>query len=335
MSLNNKIICKNLEEIVDSFLNQKINNIIDNPILEGFFIKPEKQTESIIFIDSKLKNSIRCYFYNDNFTLNKNEKVKITNSKIDLLLVERGIKFIESNLILIIESFELIKDNTSEIKTIPLNINRISDIKQKVMKKLDEYIKQNLNKYYNLELSNKINAESFLNNQNQKKQINLSIFKIIQKILKSNNQGFLLNENLGLKEPFKYMISPNDEDFDLTNNILNQVNWKNLYNNMPTIIENKSKEKNKYKGEEILIKNLNLKNDMEKEKEKFLSKKFKRCEINEEEVKNIPNNLNELINDYGDVNVNIGQSLIDKYYLYKKYMKKKIHTEKIKYNEKK
>ena len=334
MSLNNKIICKNLEEIVDSFLNQKINNIIDNPILEGFFIKPEKQTESIIFIDSKLKNSIRCYFYNDNFTLNKNEKVKITNSKIDLLLVERGIKFIESNLILIIESFELIKDNTSEIKTIPLNINRISDIKKKVMKKLDEYIKQNLNKYYNLELSNKINAESFLNNQNQKKQINLSIFKIIQKIVKSNNQGFLLNENLGLKEPFKYMISPNDEDFDLTNNILNQVNWKNLYNNMPTIIENKSKEKNKYKGEEILIKNLNLKNDMEKEKEKFLSKKFKRCEINEEEVKNIPNNLNELINDYGDVNVNIGQSLIDKYYLYKKYMKK-IHTEKIKYNEKK
>ena len=202
------------------------------------------------------------------------------------------------------------------------------------MKKLDEYIKQNLNKYYNLELSNKINAESFLNNQNQKKQINLSIFKIIQKILKSNNQGFLLNENLGLKEPFKYMISPNDEDFDLTNNILNQVNWKNLYNNMPTIIENKSKEKNKYKGEEILIKNLNLKNDMEKEKEKFLSKKIKRCEINEEEVKNIPNNLNELINDYGDVNVNIGQSLIDKYYLYIKYMKK-IHTEKIKYNEKK
>ena len=334
MSLNNKIICKNLEEIVDSFLNQKINNIIDNPILEGFFIKPEKQTESIIFIDSKLKNSIRCYFYNDNFTLNKNEKVKITNSKIDLLSVERGIKFIESNLILIIESFELIKDNTSEIKTIPLNINRISDIKKKVMKKLDEYIKQNLNKYYNLELSNKINAESFLNNQNQKKQINLSIFKIIQKILKSNNQGFLLNENLGLKEPFKYMISPNDEDFDLTNNILNQVNWKNLYNNMPTIIENKSKEKNKYKGEEILIKNLNLKNDMEKEKEKFLSRKLKRCEINEKEVKNVPNNLNDLINYYGDVNINIGHSLIDKYYLYKKYMKK-IHTEKIKYNEKK
>ena len=130
------------------------------------------------------------------------------------------------------------------------------------------------------------------------------------------------------------MISPNDEDFDLTNNILNQVNWKNLYNNMPTIIENKSKEKNKYKGEEILIKNLNLKNDMEKEKEKFLSKKIKRCEINEEEVKNIPNNLNELINDYGNVNVNISKSLIYKYYLYIKYMKK-IHTEKIKYNEKK
>ena len=329
MSLKNKIICKNLEEIVDLFLNQKINNIIDNPILEGFFIKPEKQSECIIFIDSKLKNSIRCYFYNDNIILDKNEKVKITNSKIDLLLVERGIKFIESNLILLIESFEIIKNDSSEIKTIPLNINRISDIKKKVMKKLDEYIKQILNKYYNLELTNKINAQTFINNKSQNKQINLSIFKMIQKILKSSNQGFLLNENLGLKEPFKYMISPNDDDFDLTNNILSQVNWKNLYNNMPTIIENKSKENNKYKGEIISIKDLRLKNNMEIEKEKFLSKKLKRCEINEDEIKNIPNNLNELINDYGDVNVNIGHSLIDKYHLYKKYMKL-IHTEKIK-----
>jgi len=329
MSLKNKIICKNLEEIVDLFLNQKINNIIDNPILEGFFIKPEKQSECIIFIDSKLKNSIRCYFYNDNIILDKNEKVKITNSKIDLLLVERGIKFIESNLILLIESFEIIKNDSSEIKTIPLNINRISDIKKKVMKKLDEYIKQILSKYYNLELTNKINAQTFINNKSQNKQINLSIFKMIQKILKSSNQGFLLNENLGLKEPFKYMISPNDDDFDLTNNILSQVNWKNLYNNMPTIIENKSKENNKYKGEIISIKDLRLKNNMEIEKEKFLSRKLKRCEINEDEIKNIPNNLNELINDYGDVNVNIGQSLIDKYHLYKKYMKL-IHTEKIK-----
>jgi hypothetical protein len=329
MSLKNKIICKNLEEIVDLFLNQKINNIIDNPILEGFFIKPEKQSECIIFIDSKLKNSIRCYFYNDNIILDKNEKVKITNSKIDLLLVERGIKFFESNLILLIESFEIIKNDSSEIKTIPLNINRISDIKKKVMKKLDEYIKQILSKYYNLELTNKINAQTFINNKSQNKQINLSIFKMIQKILKSSNQGFLLNENLGLKEPFKYMISPNDDDFDLTNNILSQVNWKNLYNNMPTIIENKSKENNKYKGEIISIKDLRLKNNMEIEKEKFLSRKLKRCEINEDEIKNIPNNLNELINDYGDVNVNIGQSLIDKYHLYKKYMKL-IHTEKIK-----
>ena len=329
MSLKNKIICKNLEEIVDLFLNQKINNIIDNPILEGFFIKPEKQSECIIFIDSKLKNSIRCYFYNDNIILDKNEKVKITNSKIDLLLVERGIKFIESNLILLIESFEIIKNDSSEIKTIPLNINRISDIKKKVMKKLDEYIKQILSKYYNLELTNKINAQTFINDKSQNKQINLSIFKMIQKILKSSNQGFLLNENLGLKEPFKYMISPNDDDFDLTNNILSQVNWKNLYNNMPTIIENKSKENNKYKGEIISIKDLRLKNNMEIEKEKFLSRKLKRCEINEDEIKNIPNNLNELINDYGDVNVNIGQSLIDKYHLYKKYMKL-IHTEKIK-----
>ena len=197
------------------------------------------------------------------------------------------------------------------------------------MKKLDEYIKQILSKYYNLELTNKINAQTFINNKSQNKQINLSIFKMIQKILKSSNQGFLLNENLGLKEPFKYMISPNDDDFDLTNNILSQVNWKNLYNNMPTIIENKSKENNKYKGEIISIKDLRLKNNMEIEKEKFLSRKLKRCEINKDEIKNIPNNLNELINDYGDVNVNIGHSLIDKYHLYKKYMKL-IHTEKIK-----
>ena len=36
----------------------------------------------------------------------------------------------------------------------------------------------------------------------------------------------LLNENIGLKNLFDYMISPNDDDFDLTVNILNQGNWK-------------------------------------------------------------------------------------------------------------
>ena len=327
MSLKSNIICKSIEDIVDSFLNQKINIKVENPILEGFFIIPEKKNESIIFVDSNEKNSIRCYFINnDQISLEKNEKVLIKKSKIDLLLVERGIKFIESNIILLIESFEIIKDAQTDIKTFPLNINRISDIKTKTLSKLDDYIKQLINKYYSLELSNKINAENFINNKSEKKQSNLSIFKIIQKILRISVQGILLNENIGLTNPFDYMISPNDDDFDLTVNILNQVNWKNLYNNMPTIFEKKDKD---YKGEKIRIKNLKLETEMEKEKETFLSRKHKRYTNNEKEKENIPENLNELINYYGDIQVNIGQSLIEKYHLYKKYMKL-IHTEKIK-----
>ena len=325
MSLKNNL-CKNIEYIVDSFLNQKINIRTDNPILEGILIKPEKKTESIIFIDSKGKNSIRCYFINnETFSIEKNEKVKITNSRLDLLLVERGIKFIESNIILIIEKFEIIKEDLTEIN-IPLNINRITDIKNKVMSKLDEHIKLLLNKYYTLELSNEIKAENFIGEKNQKKQINMSIFKIFQKILKISEKGVLLNENRGLKSPFKYMISPNDNDFDLTNNLLAQVNWKNLYNNMPTVNENKN---NNLNAEKIEIRNLKIKNEMEKAKKEFLKKKVKRCEINEDEKKNMSKKLNDLIDDYGNIHVNIGQSLINKYYLYKKYMKL-IHTEKIK-----
>ena len=325
MSLKNNL-CKNIEYIVDSFLNQKINIRTDNPILEGILIKPEKKTESIIFIDSKGKNSIRCYFINnETFSIEKNEKVKITNSRLDLLLVERGIKFIESNIILIIEKFEIIKEDLTEIN-IPLNINRITDIKNKVMSKLDEHIKLLLNKYYTLELSNEIKAENFIGEKNQKKQINMSIFKIFQKILKISEKGVLLNENRGLKSPFKYMISPNDNDFDLTNNLLAQVNWKNLYINMPTVNENKN---NNLNAEKIEIRNLKIKNEMEKAKKEFLKKKVKRCEINEDEKKNMPKKLNDLIDDYGNIHVNIGQSLINKYYLYKKYMKL-IHTEKIK-----
>ena len=325
MSLKNNL-CKNIEYIVDSFLNQKINIRTDNPILEGILIKPEKKTESIIFIDSKGKNSIRCYFINnETFSIEKNEKVKITNSRLDLLLVERGIKFIESNIILIIEKFEIIKEDLTEIN-VPLNINRITDIKNKVMSKLDEHIKLLLNKYYTLELSNEIKAENFIGEKNQKKQINMSIFKIFQKILKISEKGVLLNENRGLKSPFKYMISPNDNDFDLTNNLLAQVNWKNLYNNMPTMNENKN---NNLNAEKIEIRNLKIKNEMEKAKKEFLKKKVKRCEINEDEKKNMPKKLNDLIDDYGNIHVNIGQSLINKYYLYKKYMKL-FHTEKIK-----
>ena len=63
------------------------------------------------------------------------------------------------------------------MKTIPLDINRISDIKIKVIKKLDEYIKQYLNKYYNLELSNKINAESFLNNEIKRNKLTYHFLK--------------------------------------------------------------------------------------------------------------------------------------------------------------
>ena len=323
MSSKNKIICQSLEDIVDPFLEQKINIKVDNPLIEGFLIKSKKQKESIIFIDSQEKNSIRCYFINNN-SIEKNEKVIITKSKIDLLLVERGSKYIESNMILLIESFEIITNNQQiNIKTIPLNINRVSDIKNKIISKLDEYIKQLLNKYFSSELNNLIDAGNFLNIKFQKKQINLSIFKIIQKIFKFNEPGILLNENIGLKEPFEYMIAPTDNDFDLTTNILNQVNWKNLYNNMPTVLDNKI---NDYKGEKINIRNLRNKNEMEKGKEEFLSRKHKRYEINENEKKLIPNQLYELIQNYGNIQVNIGQSLINKYMLYKKYMKL-IHTE--------
>ena len=323
MSSKNKIICQSLEDIVDPFLEQKINIKVDNPLIEGFLIKSEKQKESIIFIDSQEKNSIRCYFINNN-SIEKNEKVIITKSKIDLLLVERGSKYIESNIILLIESFEIITNNQQiNIKTIPLNINRVSDIKNKIISKLDEYIKQLLNKYFSSELNNLIDAGNFLNIKFQKKQINLSIFKIIQKIFKFNEPGILLNENIGLKEPFEYMIAPTDNDFDLTTNILNQVNWKNLYNNMPTVLDNKI---NDYKGEKINIRNLRNKNEMEKGKEEFLSRKHKRYKINENEKKLIPNQLYELIQNYGNIQVNIGQSLINKYMLYKKYMKL-IHTE--------
>ena len=230
-----------------------------------------------------------------------------------------------SNIILIIEKFEIIQEDLTEIN-IPLNINRITDIKNKVMSKLDEHIKLLLNKYYTLELSNEIKAENFIGEKNQKKQINMSIFKIFQKILKISEKGVLLNENRGLKSPFKYMISPNDNDFDLTNNLLAQVNWKNLYNNMPTVNENKN---NNLNAEKIEIRNLKIKNEMEKAKKEFLKKKVKRCEIKEDEKKNMPKKLNDLIDDYGNIHVNIGQSLINKYYLYKKYMKL-IHTEKIK-----
>ena len=71
------------------------------------------------------------------------------------------------------------------------------------------------------------------------------------------------------------MISLNDNDFVLTNNILSQVKWRNLYNNMPTIFENKIEENNKSKREHIFIKNLRLKNDMEKKKKNFYLENLK------------------------------------------------------------
>ena len=63
MSYKNNTICKSIEDIVDSFLNQKINIKVENPILEGFFIIPEKKKWKYNICRLKWKKHNKMLFY--------------------------------------------------------------------------------------------------------------------------------------------------------------------------------------------------------------------------------------------------------------------------------
>jgi hypothetical protein len=62
---------------------------------------------------------------------------------------------------------------------------------------------------------------------------------------------------------------------------------------------------------------------MIEQKELFLHNKTKRDQTREEEKEDLPKRIKKVAEFYGDVNKNIGNSIIEKYILFKKYASSK------------
>lgn len=98
-------------------------------------------------------------------------------------------------------------------------------------------------------------------------------------------------------------------------------NWKTLFESLPT---NKNKTKDTlFKPSKLDIKTHD-KNNFDKEKNEFLSKKTKRYKAKKED-QGLPANIKNVVNKYADVLVNVHADDMKKYELYRKYSKKNKH----------
>ena len=156
-----------------------------------------------------------------------------------------------------------------------------------------------------------INAENFIFNSFNKKK-NISIIQMIEKILHIKSEGYLIISKEGVDYPFKYFYKNL-----LSNKNYNTLDWEILFKQNPSL-----KEKNNlFKPEEISLKDIDD-NYMKQQRELFLHNKIKRDKTKEDEKEELPFKIKKINEFYSDINKNIGNSLIEKYILFKKYISK-------------
>lgn len=154
-------------------------------------------------------------------------------------------------------------------------------------------------------------------------QRNDSLFKIACDVFKvdtkgnDNNYGLLLLSRKKIEYPLDYFVSEDQASLEY----LKTLDWKALLEKSVTLNQKTNDGIELYHPSVININMNELKgNNFEKEKKNFLSHKTKRDTTTKEDKELYPNQITNLINSYGDLQANIGQSIISKYLLYKKYM---------------
>ena len=309
--------------IIDFFLESHILNqqFIINDSLKGYITKKEVSKNDFVFefISDDLLYSIKCITDNSlsnlDIILNHFYEIEISDFIFDFLIIEKDKKNLDFNLILKINDFYLgidrfdIKAEYDISNTI--NINREKKIFEKMNNAFFKQIQKIITDYFNLYGKYDINAENFIFNSFNKKK-NISIIQMIEKIFHIKNEGYLLISKEGIDYPFKYF----DKNV-ISNKNYNNIDWEILFKENPSL-----KEKyNLFKPEEISLKDID-ENYMKQHKELFLHNKTKRDKTKQEEKEELPFKIKKINEFYSDINKNIGNSLIEKYILFKKYISK-------------
>ena len=296
---------------------------------EGYLLRTSKLNEpSYTLFTSTLKYSVKCYFPQGNFPLiedNKVYEILFTKFSFDFIITERTKKDLQYNVIILIYDYEIGKlrnDISAIIKqdgNFPLNINYNSELIVEMNIKFNKIL-QGMIKEYSILFGNisKFNANDFINKNFSEDyhsiDNHLNLFEICKCVIQRNAEGYLLLNRIGLDSPNIYIEDPNNSS---------SIEWKNLIYSAPTmkakIEENANKVDSIFNPTPVEIKNYNGKNLFTALVNNINDKTKIPKEKNVEENDTIPKRIKELIGCYGNINMHIGHSLVEKYKLYKQY----------------
>jgi hypothetical protein len=296
------------------------NDFITNNNLSGYIKKELNTVYSFIDNDNFLIKII--FTQNSNFNFNEDfdfNLITLKKYKFDFLVYKKENNILYK-LICIVEDFDIDSSKKKNIDSKLENVNHNIEIKQKSQQLFTKIIKDLLStEPLNINL---LTASNFINNNyTNNNNNNFNIFNLLLKSLniKTNENQILLKE----KKQFTNENYLYDDIDSQINNILKNVNWKNLYSSMPSynnIKKGLKAEKlnsmlDKINNEDLtqneLLLDVNVNKNSIKE---FLEKKTKRMidnNLNNFSSK-LPTNIINLINEYGDVMANVGNTEIEK-----------------------
>ena len=334
---------KNLNQNLSSLLSQIIqdldnqlskknsfqldNNFITNNNLSGYIKKELNSIYSFIDNDNSL---IKLFFpENSNFNFNYDfdfNLITLKKYKFDFLVYKKENNILYK-LICIVEDFDIDSLSKKKLNSKFENVNFNTEIKQKSEQLFAKIIKDLLStEPLNI---NFLTASDFINNNyTNNNNNNFNIFNLLLKSLNitTNEKQILLKE----KKEFTNENYLYDDIDNQISTILKNVNWKNLYSSMPSynnIKKGLKSEKlnsmlDKINYEDLTKNELKLDINVNKNTIKeFLEKKTKRMidnDLNNFSSK-LPNNILNLINEYGDVMANVGNTEIEKMKRYNYY----------------
>lgn len=292
--------------------------------LYGFMIKiPNSKIRhsdcSLFFVSLDLKHSVKCFINSDEtMEINKAYYADIDDCIFDYIVTEQNKKTLINNLILVVNHIESLNE-TKEISSVlqkkfPQNINSNLSFKQSLNQQLNRVLQKVINEYYLTNEEVGLSATNFINKKFDVRNNDTSLFEIIQKVYGMNQKGLLILTKQSEEYPLRYFS-------DLYNyeNEIGFYEWKKILLSSPTMID-----KTKEIGDPLEPSFVNIREFSEKkmikEKNLFLLRKTKRNEALDLEKEYVDSQqVKGLINFYGDVSRNIGNSLVEKYTLFKKY----------------
>lgn len=245
-------------------------------------------------------------------------------------LVHQNGKALSFKMVCYADEFEIDQTSKKEFNQEPENVNQNKDIKERAKEVVTKAIREIVTKHLdNIPDNNVLSAKNFIskNYKNTDKKAS-SVFEIVKEALHMESNAFLLKSSINI-DNMGYLYDDNDSK---TNYILKQLDWKNLYCVMPSMLHKSNEEvfnTNKESMTTLLDKisyrtlepaSLDMNIEVNEENiNKFLQKKSKRQRKEDLSNSKIPSRIKELMKQYGDVLANVGKSDIDKYKKHKIY----------------